>query len=214
MVEAPRFRYDLRMLRRIVVPRLPESSSASHVGESALVDPPGVEALRIVFGVGPGGDRAPTSDSFKPTYSVSLPVFSVGGLDPDGVYEFDAAQLMRTIVGRSLRRRWGIRVELELTQKAATVGRADLHVETPFEDDSELELHVQGKTGTGTMLPGGVRSIVLATSVVTDPKLVSKLGGAYSVQLRDTDPQSSDKPSVKSLTRTVNVDLTRFEFEG
>lgn len=202
------------MPRRIVVPRLPQSSSASHEGETAIVDPPGVEALRIVFGVGPSGDREPSHDNFKPTYSVSLPVFSVGGLDPDGVYEFDAALLMRTIVGRSLRRRWGVRVELELTQKAQSVGRADIHVETPFADDSDMTMTVEGKTGTGTMLPGGVRSIRLATSLVTDPKFVAKLGGAYSVQLRDTDPTSGDKPTVTSLTRSVNVDLTRFEFEG
>ena len=200
------------MTCRIVIPRLPERAGAPDA-PAAIVDPPAVTALRFVFGVG-RGDTPPTHETFTATYAVSIPLYSVGGLDPDGVYEFDAAKLFVTIVGRSLRRRWGVRVELELTQAPQSVGRADIYVDAPYEEAPGLGLHVLGQTGTGTTMPGGGRTVVTATSPVTDPKRVSALGGVYNIQLRSTDPAGGEKPSMASLSRGINVDATRFEFEG
>src|SRR5690606_13128338 len=99
------------------------------------------------------------------------PVFSLGGLDPDGVHEFDAASLLDVIRRRSLRRHWGLRLEVELTQSVDTVAAADIYVETPFADGAdELTMKVIGRTGRGTTLPGGGRTVVLATSIVHDSK--------------------------------------------
>lgn len=204
------------MARRLKVPRLAEASTGGSAGDGPhLVDPPSVTAIRMVYGVGPGNGEPPTDATFKSTYHVGLPVFSIGGLDPDGVYEFDAAQLFDVISKRSLRRKWGMRLELELGQSAETVGKADIWVETPFEDsDGAPSMHVVGKSGTGIALPGGGRRVVVATSLIHDSKRVASLSGIYSVQLRDTDPSSDDKPGTSSMARGINVDLTRFEFEG
>ena len=77
------------MARRICVPRLSEGSHAAPASEGSatkMFDPPAFAGLRVVFGVGnPAGDP-PDNDTFKPTYVLSVPVFSMGGLDPDGVY--------------------------------------------------------------------------------------------------------------------------------
>jgi hypothetical protein len=169
----------------------------------------------MVFGVGPSSSAAPTDETFKPTYELAMPVFSIGGLDPDGVHEFDAAALLDVIRGRSDRRRWGLRLELELTQAAYTVGAADIYVETPFSDaPDQPTMKVIGRTGRGTTTPGGGRTVVLATSIVHDAERTRLLGGRYSIQLRDTDPDGSDAPTVSSPARGIQVDLTRFEFEG
>jgi hypothetical protein len=204
------------MARRICVPRLSEGSHAAP-GSSAtkMFDPPALAALRLVFGVGtPTGDP-PDNDSFKPTYVLSVPVFSMGGLDPDGVYEFDAGLMLDAIRRRALRRRWGVRVEFELTQSADSVAVADVWAEGPFKDEADGHgLIVLGRTGRGTTLPGGGRTIVLATTLAHDSKRTSALSGVYNFQLRDTDPASDDKPNVASMMRAVQVDLTHFEFEG
>jgi hypothetical protein len=205
------------MSKRVVVPRLPDATVVkSAPGETVIVDPPAVTAIRLAYGVGPGSGAAPTDDaSFKSTYHVAIPVFSIGGLDPDGVYEFDAANLFDVIVKRSLRRKWGVRLELELAQESKTVGGADIYVETPFPDEPDAPtMSVLGRTGLGTTLPGGGRRVVLATSIITDAKRVGSLSGIYSIQLRDTAPDSDEKPRVRSLARGINVDVTRFEFEG
>jgi hypothetical protein len=203
------------MARRVVVPRLSEGAVPLSEGATRLVDPPAVTALRMVLGVGPSSDVAPTDETFKPTYEIGMPVFSLGGLDPDGVHEFDAAALLDLIRHRSLRRQWGLRLELELTQQADTVAMADIWVDTPFADaPDQPTMHVIGRTGRGTTLPGGGRTVVLATSLVHDSKRARTLGGIYSVQLRDTDPATGDEPAVASVARGINVDLTRFEFEG
>lgn len=202
------------MGRRLVVPRI-DGSSAPATGETKLVEAPTVSALRMVYGVGPGSGAAPDNDSFRPTYTVSLPLFSMGGLDPDGVYEFDAGLLLETIVRRSQRRQWGMRLELDLTQQADSVSLADVHVQGPFPDDHEaLSLHVLGRTGQGTTLAGGGRTITVATALVHDAKHAAALSGSYEIQLRDKDPSSAEKPNVASNIRSVQVNLTRFEFEG
>lgn len=203
------------MARRIVVPRLPEGAVPPVGDGTRTVDPPAVTALRMVYGVGPANGDAPTPETFKPTYHLGIPIFSMGGLDPDGVYEFDAASLLDVIRGRSLRRHWGMRLELELTQTPDTVAAADIYVETPFDEGPDAPtLYVTGRTGRGTTSAGGGRTIVLATTIVHDATRASQLGGRYAIQLCDTDPDGTDTPTVASVARAVNVDLTRFEFEG
>ena len=210
------------MARRICVPRLSEGSHAapaSSEGQAGSVtkmfDPPAFAALRLVFGVGtPTGDP-PDNDTCKPTYAVAVPVFSLGGLDPDGVYEFDAGFLLDVIRRRALRRRWGVRVEIELTQSAESVAIADVWAEGPFKDEDDAHgLIVLGRTGRGTTLPGGGRTIVIASTLAHDSKRAAGLSGVYNIQLRDTDPASEDKPNVASMVRGIQVDLTHFEFEG
>ena len=204
------------MARRICVPRLSEGSHPAP-GSSAtkMFDPPIFAGLRLVFGVGSATGDPPDNDSFKPTYVVSVPVFSMGGLDPDGVYEFDAGFLLDAIRRRALRRRWGVRVEIELTQSAESVAIADVWAEGPFKDEPDAHgLVVLGRTGRGTTLPGGGRTIVLATTIAHDSKRATALSGVYNIQLRDTDPDTDDKPNVASMMRSIQVDLTHFEFEG
>lgn len=180
-----------------------------------MFDPPIFAGLRLVLGVGSPSGEPPDNDTFKPTYIVGMPVFSMGGLDPDGVYEFDAGMLLDTIRHRALRRRWGVRVEIELTQSADSVSIADLWAEAPFKEEPDGPgLVVLGKTGRGTTLPGGGRTVVIATTLALDSKRASALSGVYNIQLRDTDPATDDKPSVASLVRGIQVDLTHFEFEG
>ena len=204
------------MPRRVVVPRLNEGSTAAAPATTTrMFDPPAFAGLRFVFGVGGPGGEAPDVHTFKPTYVVAIPVFSMGGLDPDGVYEFDAGFLLDAIRRRALRRRWGVRVEIELTQSAESVAIADVWAEAPFKDEDDAHgLLVLGRTGRGTTLPGGGRTIVIATTLAHDSKRASALSGVYNIQLRDTDPDSEDKPNVASLVRGIQVDLTRFEFEG
>lgn len=204
------------MSRRVVVPRLAEGAAALPPKDGLqMFEPPQLAALRIVFGVGPATGEAPDNDSFRPTYTLSMPIFSMGGLDPDGVYEFDAGLLLEDIRRRSLRRRWGARLEIEMTQAAESVPHADVYVDAPWADDAESPgLVVLGRSGRGITLPGGARTIVVATTIALDAKRVAQFSGAYVAQLRDVEPESTTKPKVASLARSVQVDLTRFEFEG
>ncbi len=169
-----------------------------------MFDPPTVVAIRLAFGVG-AVDSAPTPQSFKVTYHLAIPVFSLGGLDPDGVYEFDAAALLRTITARALRRRWGVRLELELEQTPQAVSLADVVVGAPFADD--LGLTVLGQSGRGKPLAGGGRSLVIASGLVTDAAAVTALSGTYTMQLFDA-------AEPRSTLRELQIDATRFEFEG
>ncbi len=203
------------MSRRVLVPRLAEGSTPlPESGSTHMFDPPQLAALRIVVGVGGPGGEPPDGDSFRPTYIVSVPIFSMGGLDPDGVYEFDAGLLLDGIRKRALRRGWGARLEIELTQAAESVPHADLWVEAPFGDDASVSLSVLGRSARGITLPGGARTVVIATSLVHDSKRIALLSGAYTAQLRDVAPDAAARPKVASLVRNVHVDLTRFEFEG
>lgn len=194
----------LPAMARVVVPRLPDNTASfASVSGSQTVDPPTVVAIRLAFGVGKA-DSAPTPQSFKVTYHLSIPVFSLGGLDPDGVYEFDAAALFQTITGRAQRRRWGVRLELEVEQSPAAVSLADVVVEAPF--DETLGLSVLGQSGRGKPLPGGGRSIVVASGLVTEPNAVGMLSGEYTLRL--------EGDGVTSAVRPVRIDATRFEFEN
>ncbi len=191
-------------MARVVVPRLPDSTAAiDSASGPQTVDAPTVVAIRLAFGVGKA-DSAPTPQSFKLTYHLSIPVFSLGGLDPDGIYEFDAAALFDTITSRAQRRRWGVRLELELEQSPASVSLADVIVEAPFDD--ALGLSVLGQSGRGKPLPGGGRSIVVASGLVTSAAGVEKLSGTYAVRLDGGE-------ALDSATREVRIDATRFEFE-
>ncbi|MBK6918442.1 MAG: hypothetical protein IPH07_13680 [Deltaproteobacteria bacterium] len=203
------------MSRRVVVPRVSEGSvSLPDSPSTHLFEPPQLAALRIAFGVGASSGEPPDADSFRPTYTVSMPIFSMGGLDPDGVYEFDAGLLLDGIRRRALRRSWGVRLEIELSQAADSVPHADLWVDAPFDDDSGLTLTVLGRNARGITLPGGARTVVVATSLVHDSKRIALLGGGYTAQLRDIEPGAAERPRVASMVRNVHVDLTRFEFEG
>lgn len=194
-------------MARVVVPRLPDSTAAiDSASGPQTVDPPTVVAIRLAFGVGKA-DSAPTPQSFKLTYHLSIPVFSLGGLDPDGVYEFDAAALFDTITGRAQRRRWGLRLELELEQSPQAVSLADVVVDAPFDD--ALGLSVLGQSGRGKPLPGGGRSIVVASGLVTEAADVAKLSGTYEVQVH----RNEGEPAIESAARQVRIDATRFEFE-
>ncbi len=196
----------LPAMARVVVPRLPDSTAAiDPANGKQTVDPPTVVAIRLAFGVGKA-DSAPTPQSFKVTYHLSIPVFSLGGLDPDGVYEFDAAALFETITSRAQRRRWGLRLELELEQSPHAVSVADVVVTAPFEDD--LGLSVLGQSGRGKPLPGGGRSIVVASGLVTSAADVGKLSGEYTMALHD------EGGAVESASRPLRINATRFEFEA
>ncbi len=194
-------------MARIVVPRLPDSTAAIDSASGPVtVDPPTVVAIRLAFGVG-AVDSAPTSHSFKVTYHLTIPVFSLGGLDPDGVYEFDAGALLQTITARAQRRRWGVRLELELEQSPQAVSAADVIIDAPFDD--ALGLSVLGQSGRGKPLPGGGRSLVIASGLVTDAAAVGSLSGTYALQLRDAEEDGK----VSSEIRELRIDATRFEFE-
>jgi hypothetical protein len=192
-------------MARLVIERIAEGHSAAS-GDAAprTADPPTVAAIRLVFGVGSGPGDAPTAATWKPAYTLSIPVFSLGGLDADGVYEFDAADLLRRLQERALRRRWGLRVELELHQGADTVAVADLCVDAP----EGVTLEVQGRTRTGTVSAGGGRSVLVASDVVTDPGRVAGLGGSYDLRL------DGGAQGVTSSVRPVKLRLTNYEFEG
>jgi hypothetical protein len=203
------------MSRRVLISRLSEGAAPLPTsGATHMFEPPQLAALRMVFGVGAPSGEPPDAETFRPTYTISLPIFSMGGLDPDGVYEFDAGQLLDTIRKRSLRRAWGMRLEIELTQAADSVAHADLYVDAPFADDPGLGIALLGRSGRGITLPGGARTLVIGTSIVHDSKRAALLSGVYTAQLRDVEPEAEARPTVASLVRNVQVDLTHFEFEG
>jgi hypothetical protein len=204
------------MSRRVLVPRLAEAVAPLPPGGGThMFDPPQLAALRIVFGVGAASGEPPDAETFRPTYTVSMPIFSMGGLDPDGVYEFDAGLMLDGIRRRSLRRGWGARLEIELTQSADSVPHADLWVDAPFADDPAApSIALLGRGGRGITLPGGARTLVIGTSIVHDSKRAALLSGVYTAQLRDTEPDAAGRPGAVSLVRNVHVDLTHFEFEG
>ena len=160
---------------------------------------PGVEAIKIAFGVAKTRDGQPSHEDFRTTYQLQIPLFSLGGLDPDGVYEFDAGALLSTLQSRAQRRHWGVRLELTLSQGEADVAAADLTVRAP--DSAPAAPKVVGAP-SGTTTSGGGRRIVVATPVVTDPsKVASALSGTYVAAVGDA-------------SRNVQVHLGRFEFEG
>ncbi len=201
------------MGRRVVVDRLDEGSVAPVAGETRPIGAPDLTAIRIVFGVGAKPDVAPDERTFKPVYTVSMPVFSLGGLDPDGIYELAANRLLESLQTSARRRRWACRLELEVAQQAASISAADLYAEAPFDDDGP-GFSVGGRNPQGATLPGGGRSVVLQTGLVHDDAGIGLLGGTYTLQLRDADPRGDASASVESPVREVHVRLTNYEFEG
>jgi hypothetical protein len=200
------------MGRRFVIERLSEGTIPPAGEGVRKVDAPSVTGIRLVFGVG-AGDAGATDDTFKPVYTVSIPVFSLGGLDADGVYEFDATSLLTTIQKRSQRRRWSARLEIEIHQRADTVASADIHVDTPLLDGGPT-MDVLSTAPQGTPVSGGGRSVVLATSLVHEAASLRSLAGTYRIQYRDSDPREGGTTKVESPAREVRVELTRYEFEG
>jgi hypothetical protein len=200
------------MVRRLVIERLSEGSVPSSE-EERKVDAPSLAAIRLAFGVGKGPSAPPDDKTFKPVYTVSIPVFSLGGLDSDGVYEFDAVSLLAGLQSRAQRRKWAVRLELEFAQTAEAVTAADLYIESPYVEDGPT-LDTAGRNRAGTPTPGGGRTIVVATSLAHDRSDIEALGGKFTVRLSDADPQRSEPASVQSPAREIELDFTQYEFEG
>lgn len=199
---------------RLVIDRLSEGSVPPATEGPREVAPPTLADIRMVFGVGARADTPPTAEDFKPVYRVSMPVFSLGGLDPDGVHEFDAAALLRDLQTRAQRRRWAFRLEIDVVQPAQTVACADLHVETPVTDPDGPRLEIVGRTGRGTTLPGGGRSVTVASSLVHDAQGANTLAGTYVFEIRDTDPsRDTPPPRVSSAPRSLTLALSNYEFQ-
>jgi hypothetical protein len=201
------------MGRRLVIERLSEGSVPPSEEGTRKLDAPTISAIRLVFGVGKRPDGPPTDADFKPVYTVGIPVFSLGGLDSDGVHEFDGTALLGSLQKRAQRRQWAARLELEVIQAADSVNAADLYVETPFADDGPT-FDILGPSRRGTTTAGGGRSLVFATSLAHDAGGISALGGKFSFQLRDADPKEGGDASVESQARGLALDFTQYEFEG
>lgn len=198
------------MGQRLVIERLAEGSVPPSTDGTRKVAAPTLGDIRIVFGVGSKAETPADDRDFKPVYRVSMPVFSLGGLDPDGVHEFDAASLLGDLQRRATRRRWSVRLELDVIQPAESVTSADLVVDTPLQ---ALTFDVVGRTRKGTTLPGGGRSLTLATSLIHDPAQLDQLAGEYSMRLTDA-PDADGTASVESPARLLKLALTNYEFQG
>ncbi|WP_106391458.1 hypothetical protein [Enhygromyxa salina] len=196
---------------RLVVQRLPEGS-VPPVGDGIRrVDPPALGSVRLVFGVGSGPDADPSSDDFHPVYTIAMPVFSHGGLDPDGIYEFDAGAQLELLRARATRRRWAVRLELELEIASEAVNAAELWVETPWTTGDPRPLLLGPERGTP--LSGGGRSLTIASTPVTTVDAARTLGGTFTVVLRDADPHGGGPATVESPPLEICLDLRCYEFE-
>ena len=206
------------MGRRLIISRLDEGSSPPPSSSGifgARLDAPTLAGIRLVFGVGRRPGAAPTRETFSPVYTISIPVFSLGGLDSDGVYEFDAARTLQDLQQRANRRSWAVRLELEIEQAADSVSAADIYVETPYPEDGP-DFYVAGPDSKGTTTLGGGRRLVLASSLAHDQETVAALGGAFTLQLSDSDPRDGDSVpgDQQSSARPVELCLTNYEFQG
>jgi hypothetical protein len=199
------------MRRRLAIVRLSEGSVLADEGEAIVVDPPALAAIRLVFGVGSDSEREPSADEFIPVYTVGIPVISQGGLDPDGIYEFDAGAQLELLRSRATRRRWAVRLELEFIQSAESIGSADLWFEVDWPNDPGPELMLLGPE-RGTTLAGGGRAVTIASSPVTDIAAARALGGRFTARLRDADPRSATA-RVESPICVVELQTSHYEFE-
>lgn len=199
-------------VHRVVIQRLPEGSVPPCADELRRIAPPELADLRLVFGVGSGPEAAPTVDEFHPVYTVSMPVFSPAGLDPDGVYEFDAGAQLELLRSRATRREWGLRLELEIVQPSEALNAAELYIDTPWEGGLARPMLLG--PARGEPLRGGGRSFVLASSPVCEVEQARALGGKFSMQLRDADPHGGGAATVESAVFEVHVDLHCYEFEA
>ncbi len=199
------------MPRRLVIVRLSEGSVPADTGEPITVDPPALAAIRLVFGVGSDPEHEPASaDEFIPVYTVAIPVVSQGGLDPDGIYEFDAGAQLELLRGRATRRRWAVRLELEFVQSAEAIAAADLWFEVDWLTDGPQLLLLGPERGTTT--PGGGRALTIASSPVTDIAAARALGGRFTARLRDADPRSPTA-RIDSPICVVDLQTSHYEFE-
>ena len=201
---------------RCTIPRLTlgTQSSAAAKKNTAPPDAPSLMAIRLVFGVGTSPQTPPNADTFKPVYTLSIPVFSLGGLDSDGVYEFDAPALLEQLQRRSQRRRWAMRLELEFAQNTQALLDTDVYVETPFANEA-LDFSLCDPQQQGTMITGGGRCLLFASSLLHEGAHVSALNGLYSIQLSENDPREQQASSCRqSPRREIKLDLSQYEFEG
>jgi hypothetical protein len=196
---------------RLVMQRLPEGSVPAFDGDVWRVDPPSLADVRLVFGVASGPDLEPQAGDFHPVYTISMPVVSVGGLDPDGVYEFDAGAQLELLQSRATARRWAVRLELELVQSSEALNAAELWIETPW--TSEVPRPQLLGPERGTPLSGGGRSLIVACTPVGSVEVARALGGRFTVMLRDADPQLGGPATVESPSVEILVDLRCYEFE-
>ena len=198
---------------RLVIPRSSHGSVAPASAEPRTVDAPGLAGVRLVFGVGSAPEQEPSAEDFHPVYTVAMPVFSPGGLDPDGIYEFDAGAQLELLRSRATRRRWAVRVELELVQTSEAISEAELWIEAPWSEDSGVTLMSLDDAG-GRPLDTGGRVLTIASSPVGELELAQRLGGSFRIQLRDVHPQLGKAPGVESPVFEVAMDLSRYEFEA
>jgi hypothetical protein len=197
---------------RIVIQRLPEGSVPAFGGELRRVDPPSLADVRLVFGVGSEPELEPELADFHPVYTLSMPVVSVGGLDPDGVYEFDAGAQLELLQSRATRRRWAVRVELEFVQASEAINAAELWIETPWTSGNPRPQLLGPERGTP--LSGGGRSLIIASTPVGSVDAARALGGRFTVVLRDADPQLGGPATVESSSIEIRLDLRCYEFEA
>lgn len=198
---------------RLVIPRRSEGSVPPAEAGLRRVDPPSLIGVRLVFGVAGGPETTPSAEDFHPAYTVAMPVVSAGGLDPDGIYEFDAGAQLELLQARATRRRWAVRLELELLQSSEALNTAELWIDTPWteaEDPKPLALEPL----PGPSLPGGGRAVILASTPVTRVDAARSLGGRFEARLRDADPHGGGPASVESPALIVELDLRRYEFEA
>jgi hypothetical protein len=198
-------------MHRLVIQRLPEGSVRAFDGETWRVDPPSLADVRLVFGVASAPELEPTPVDFHPVYTISMPVVSAGGLDPDGVYEFDAGAQLELLQSRATARRWAVRLELEFVQPSESLNAAELWVETPWTSGTPRPQLLGPERGTP--LSGGGRSLTIASTPVGSVEAARALGGRFTVQLRDADPLLAGAVTVESPSVEVHVDLRCYEFE-
>jgi hypothetical protein len=201
----------MHALHRLVVRRLPEGSVAASDGVLRQVDPPSLAAIRLVFGVASEAEAIPSVDDFHPVYTVAMPVFSIGGLDSDGTYEFDAGAQLELLQARATERRWAVRLELELIQPREAINAADLWFASPWTRGDPRPLLLGPERGQPR--PGGGRALVFASSPVAEVDGARSLGGRFLAQIRDADPQGGGPATIESPILTIDVGLDGYEFE-
>lgn len=189
-------------MARLVIERLTDGSADPATPDKLAA--PTVSAIRVMFGVGKAPSVAPDPASFKPVYTLQIPVFALGALDSDGVHEMDAAAYLARLQEKATMRRWAARLEIEIQQKADAVAITDIEVATEDPDDA-CRFHVADRDARGTTIAGGGRSVTLRTSLAHSADALIKLGGKLTVVARGGETKSPD--------RAVEVQLGRFEFQ-
>lgn len=194
----------------LVVQRLSVGSVPPSDGTRRRVSPPEVEAIRFVYGVGDDPTEVPAGSSFRPVYSISIPVARLGGLDLDDIYEFDAALMLTNLQQRARLRCWAMRLEFDVIQTHESATSAELYVEAPPGGSMIL----LGHTGYGMPNPGGGRTLKVASGFAHSPEAVLRLAGPYRLQFRDVDPRVQGPVGVESPIQLLKIGLSEYEFES